>query len=186
MPELRRLLSLLPPDTAVAARIHVVVFVAAHCLFVREVMKYYPRFDSVALFNGMGAEMKRLLSASSVRFTSPREIFPDDEERRALVGSFFRPDEIDEEERFVAPDRLFDILSSFYMPHFLSSFDRLKIGKISMLSSPKTSEAMALFIVHATFYSTDEIPIALHDTCVDLTARMLGLIKVILDESPIC
>lgn len=185
MPEFHELRDLWRPDAIFGVKIQIVVYVAAHCLFMREVMKHYPRFDSPDFFNAMSDETKRLLSTSGIRFSSPREAFPDDEQRRVIAGMFLGPDLVDSEDLVISPDQLFGMLLSFYVGHFLASFDHLNVRKLSLLSAPKTSEALMLFIVYATFGRVDNIPTDLHDACMNLTGRMLGSIKAILDSSPI-
>jgi len=186
-PEMSQLLEIWNRDSPGAAKIQVVTYVAAHCLFMREIAKNYPRFDSADLFNSMSDETKRLLCSSSIRRTSPIEMFPDDEQRRVIVGAFFGPDVVNTQERIITPDRLFGMLLSSQVEYFFTKFDNLQVGKLSLFSTPKASEGFMVFVLHATFgwVGTKPVPIELRDRCLNLGARIVGIVSAAIEFSPI-
>jgi hypothetical protein len=185
--EMRQLLEIWHSESAGAAKIQVVAYVAAHCLFMREVVKHYPRFDSADFFNAMSDETKRCLASSAIRRTSPMEMFPDGEQRRVIVGAFFGPDVVNSQERIITPDRLFGMVLSSQVGYFFTKFDSLHVGKLSLLSAPRASEGVMVFMLHSTFgwVGAKEVPIELRDRCLNLGARMVGIVKDAIESSPI-
>jgi len=107
-----------------------------------------------------------------------------DEQRHVIVRLFLGPALVDSEETIITADRLFGMLLPFYMGHFITSFDSLRIDMISAISLAKTSEAMKLFILYASFGRIDGIPPILHAACLNLSARTIGSVKAVFGRKP--
>jgi len=174
-----------PKNDAFGVKIEVLTHVAAHCLFMREVAKYHPRYDSAQLFNGMSDESKRLLAMSSIRPTSPVEIFPNTEQRHVIAGLFLGRAAADSQECSITADRLFGMLLSFYVGRFFQVMDGLKVGRLSFLETPRAAKAVGVFLMYGALDGLDSVPPGLHEKCEILGATMVGIVSAAIGASPI-
>ena len=93
-----------------AVKIQVGPLVVAHCLTMQIGGRAFASDDYPMFFNAMSDHTKTLLAASGIESINPVEAFPDDDLRRATIGTFYGPEVLNSWKAIVPPDSLFSMM----------------------------------------------------------------------------